>query len=186
MQTATLSHPAADADEARRKDYSLRGRDTALAIERGLAEADWYTSPVPRDAMRDLLERRDGPAIRDTLLYVGLILASGYATYRLWGSWWALAPMMVYGVLYASASDARWHEAGHGTAFRTDWMNDALYEVASFMVLRESVPWRWSHTRHHSDTIIVGRDPEIAVPRPPDLPGDCPQVASITAPFDAT
>ena len=77
--------------------------------------------------------------------------------------------MMAYGVLYASASDARWHEAGHGTAFRTDWMNDALYEVASFMVLRESVPWRWSHTRHHSDTIIVGRDPEIAVPRPPDL-----------------
>ena len=77
--------------------------------------------------------------------------------------------MMIYGVLYASASDARWHEAGHGTAFKTDWLNAALYEVASFMVLRESVPWRWSHTRHHSDTIIVGRDPEIAVPRPPDL-----------------
>jgi fatty acid desaturase len=48
-------------------------------------------------------------------------------------------------------------------------MNDALYEIASFMVFRESVPWRWSHTRHHTDTIIVGRDPEIAVPRPPDL-----------------
>jgi Na+-transporting NADH:ubiquinone oxidoreductase subunit F len=29
--------------------------------------------------------------------------------------------------------------------------------------------WRWSHTRHHSDTIIVGRDPEIAVPRPPNI-----------------
>src|SRR5580698_5401372 len=37
------------------------------------------------------------------------------------------------------------------------------------MVMRESVVWRWSHTRHHSDTIIVGRDPEIAVPRPPDV-----------------
>jgi MocE subfamily Rieske [2Fe-2S] domain protein len=37
------------------------------------------------------------------------------------------------------------------------------------MVLRESVPWRWSHTRHHSDTIIVGRDPEIAVQRPANL-----------------
>ena len=34
-------------DDARLKDYSLVGRDTALAIERGLAEADWYTSPVP-------------------------------------------------------------------------------------------------------------------------------------------
>jgi Na(+)-translocating NADH:ubiquinone oxidoreductase F subunit len=37
--------------------------------------------------------------------------------------------------------------------------------------MRESVVWRWSHTRHHSDTIIVGRDPEIAVPRPPDIKG---------------
>ena len=26
-------------------------------------------------------------------------------------------------------------------------------------------------TRHHTDTIIVGRDPEIAAPRPPDLVG---------------
>ena len=50
-------------------------------------------------------------------------------------------------------------------------MNDVVYEMASFMVLRESTPWRWSHTRHHTDTIIVGRDPEIAVPRPPDVPG---------------
>lgn len=35
------------------------------------------------------------------------------------------------------------------------------------MVMRESTLWRWSHTRHHSDTIIVGRDPEIAAPPPP-------------------
>ncbi len=41
------------------------------------------------------------------------------------------------------------------------------------MVRRESVPWRWSHTRHHSDTIIVGRDPEIAVQRPADLQAIC-------------
>ena len=41
--------------------------------------------------------------------------------------------------------------------------------MASFMVQRESTPWRWSHMRHHSDTIIVGRDREIAVPRPPQL-----------------
>jgi len=69
-----------------------------------------------------------------------------------------------------STSDSRWHESGHGTAFKTDWMNNVLYEIASFMVMRESTPWRWSHTRHHSDTIIVGRDPEIAVPRPPSIP----------------
>ena len=151
------------------KDYGLTGANSAAAVESGLADADWYTTPVPRELMRSLHQRKDWPGIRDSVLYFGLILLFGYLTYRFWGEWYALIPMMVYGVLYASASDARWHESSHGSAFRTDWMNNVLYEIASFMVLRESVPWRWSHTRHHSDTIIVGRDPEIAVPRPPSL-----------------
>ncbi len=152
-------------------DYSLTGESAARAIERGLAEADWYQCPVPRATMRKLLERRDGPAIRDTVIWLGLILGSAGATWWLWPSWWALLPYFVYATLYGSTADSRWHEAGHGTAFKTDWMNNALYEIASFMVMRESTVWRWSHTRHHSDTIIVGRDPEIAVPRPPDIKG---------------
>jgi MocE subfamily Rieske [2Fe-2S] domain protein len=163
-------HPSAVLSKPPTKlDYSLTGVNSSAAVEKGLAEADWYQCPVPRETMRALLERRDGPAIRDTILWFALILGFGYATYLLWGTWWALLTYLPYAVLYASTSDSRWHEAGHGTAFRTDWMNNALYEVASFMVMRESVVWRWSHTRHHSDTIIVGRDPEIAVPRPPDL-----------------
>lgn len=152
-------------------DYSLTGENANHAIERGLAEAEWYQCPVPRATMRKLLERRDGPAIRDTLLWFALILGSAYATIALWGSWWAVLLYALYAVLYASTSDSRWHESSHGTAFKTDSMNNALYEVASFMVMRESTVWRWSHTRHHSDTIIVGRDPEIAVPRPPDIKG---------------
>ena len=154
-------------------DYSLVGEDARRAINTGLAEAAWYASPVPKEAMRALLRRRDGPAVRDTVLWFGLIFGSGWVAWQLWrvGSWWAVFPFLVYGVLYASTSDSRWHESGHGTAFKTDWMNNVLYEIASFMVMRESTVWRWSHMRHHSDTIIVGRDPEIAVPRPPDIPG---------------
>src|SRR5688572_3191044 len=167
----TLGAPmtAETAAKIRLSDYSLVGKDSALAIEKGLAEATWYASPVPKAQMRALLERRDGPAIRHTLLWFALLGGFGLAGYLLWGTGWAILPFAAYGVLYASSSDARWHEAGHGTAFKTDWLNNSLYEIASFMVLRESTPWRWSHTRHHSDTIIVGRDPEIAVPRPPNL-----------------
>jgi Na+-transporting NADH:ubiquinone oxidoreductase subunit F len=152
-------------------DYTLTGVNSTLAIEKGLAEADWYQCAVPRETMRSLLVRRDGPAIRDTILWFALIIASGWATWKLWGTWWAILPYIVYAVLYASTSDSRWHESGHGTAFKTDWMNNALYEIASFMVMREATVWRWSHNRHHSDTIIVGRDPEIAVPRPPKWRG---------------
>ena len=149
--------------------YILNAANSARAIEQGLAEADWYTCPIPKAALRELLERRDGPALRDTLLWFGLLAASGYAGFQLWGTWWALIAFLIYGVIYASTSDSRWHESSHGTAFRTDWLNNALYEISSFMVMRESTVWRWSHTRHHSDTLIVGRDPEIAVPSPPDL-----------------
>jgi Na(+)-translocating NADH:ubiquinone oxidoreductase F subunit len=149
--------------------YILNETNSARAIEQGLAEADWYTSPIPKAELRKLLERRDGPALRDTILWFGLLLASGIGGFLLWGSWWAILPFAIYGVIYGTTSDSRWHESSHGTAFRTDWMNNALYEIASFMVMREATVWRWSHTRHHSDTIIVGRDPEIAVPRPPDI-----------------
>jgi fatty acid desaturase len=151
------------------RDYSLIGRDTKLAEERGLAEAQWYASPIPRKRLKELMQRKDGPAIRDTLIWFALLIITGVIGYWTWGTWWCVPTFMAYGVLYGSASDSRWHECGHGTAFKTPWMNDFIYHVASFMVLRQPTSWRWSHARHHTDTIIVGRDPEIAVPRPPDL-----------------
>ncbi len=159
----------ARASEIQAIDYSLVGKETARAIEKGLADAKWYASPVPKEKMRELLERRNGPAIRDTLLWFALLFIFGLSGILLWGTWWAIIPFAIYGVLYGSVSDSRWHESSHGTAFKTDWMNNALYELASFMVLRESVHWRWSHTRHHSDTLVVGRDPEIVVMRPANL-----------------
>jgi fatty acid desaturase len=103
------------------------------------------------------------------VLWIGLLILCALGGVLTWGTWWTVPFWAVYGVLYGSACDSRWHECGHGTAFRTDWMNDAVYALASFMVMRNPVSWRWSHARHHTDTIIVGRDPEIAFMRPPDV-----------------
>lgn len=94
-----------------------------------------------------------------------LLGAGGTLAWVALGSWWAVPAFAVYGALYGGAADSRWHEAGHGTAFRTRWPNDVVYYVASFMMLRGPTRWRWSHARHHTDTIIVGRDPEILFPR---------------------
>ena len=55
-------------------DYSLTGHNAERAVELGLAEADWYQSPLPRATMRKFLERKDGPAIRDTLLLMVVVL----------------------------------------------------------------------------------------------------------------
>ena len=98
------SEPAVTTPPPARLDYSLTGVTTAAAIAQGLAEADWYQSPVPRTTLRRLLERRNGPAIRDTLLWFALILGSAYAGYRLWGTWWAVIPFAIYGTLYADVT----------------------------------------------------------------------------------
>jgi fatty acid desaturase len=152
-----------------KRNYSLLGPDAQRAVETGLAAAEWYHSDVPRKEMKALMAREDQPAIRDTVIYYGCMILFAGLGIALWPTWWSVPFWLAYGVLYGSASDSRWHECGHGTAFRTAWMNNVVYEIASFMIMRNSATWRWSHARHHTDTIIVGRDPEIAVMRPPVL-----------------
>ena len=155
----------------RRRDYSLVGPEAKSAQEHGLASAQWYSCPISRTQLKELMRRKDGPAIRDTLIWFAGLALSGALAAHFWGSWICAPFFAFYGVLYGSASDSRWHECGHGTAFKTRWMNDVVYQIACFMIMREPTVWRWSHTRHHTDTIIVGRDPEIITPRPPDVLG---------------
>lgn len=151
------------------RDYSLTGPETVRAEEAGLASAEWYKTPIDRKLIKSLMKRSDGPALRNIGLWLALILATGAGAIAFWGTWWAVPFLLVYGVLYGTGSDSRWHECGHGTAFRSRWMNAVIYELASFMMVRNSVVWRWSHARHHTDTIIVGKDPEISGMRPPQL-----------------
>lgn len=147
------------------RDYTVGGPEAPRAVAHGLAEAQWYVPEVPRTVMRDLVVRTNVHAAIHVATWLVLLVGSGLWVHVAWGTWWVLPACVVYGVMYGSASDSHWHECGHRTAFRTKWLNDAVYHLAAFMDVREPESWRWSHARHHSDTIIVGRDPEIAFPR---------------------
>jgi fatty acid desaturase len=155
----------------RKRDYRLTGPESALAAKRGHHLIRWYAPPLPRKRLAELMERRDGPAIRDTLLWFVLLGLSGAGLVAAWPTPWCIPFAIAYGLLYGTASDSRWHECGHGRAFKTKWMNDAVYQIACFMILREPIVWRRSHARHHTNTLIVGWDPEIALERPPSLFG---------------
>jgi Na+-transporting NADH:ubiquinone oxidoreductase subunit F len=148
------------------RDYSLTGPEGAAAIAAGLVDAEWYRPPIDADRLRSLMERTNGRAARDTALWFLLLVGTGTLAFISLGTWYAVPAFATFGALYGGSADARWHENGHGTAFRTKWANDVVYDVASFMLLREPTLWRWSHFRHHSDTIVVGRDAEIGSPRP--------------------
>jgi fatty acid desaturase len=83
-----------------RRDYSLVGDQGKLAVEQGLANAKWYASAIPRERLKGLMKRSDGPAIRDTIIWVAAFAVTGGAGYLLWGSWWAVPAFLAYGVLY--------------------------------------------------------------------------------------
>src|SRR5579872_6805062 len=151
------------------RDYSLSGPENARAVAAGLANARWYRTDIPRARLKELMKRSDHPATRDTILWIGGLIVTGALGAWFWGSWWCVPFFAVYGVLYGSGGDSRWHECGHGTAFKTQWKNEAVYQLACFFMIRNPVVWRWSHSRHHTDTIIVGRDPEIITMRPPEV-----------------
>lgn len=151
------------------RDYDLAGIETQRALANGLAEAEWWKPQIDPSRLRELGERSNGRALIDIGLWVGLIVLSGVLAWVTWFSWFTIPLLFVYGTLYGGAADSRWHECGHGTAFKSEWLNDLIYYPASLMLLREATVWKWSHVRHHSDTIIVGRDAEIVFPRPPRL-----------------
>lgn len=134
-------------------------------------DEDWYRCPIPRKRLKQLMRRNDKVALRDFGLWFFLLLAAGAAVLLSWGSWLVVPALVAYGVLYASAAESRFHECIHGTPFRSRKLNELFFVMLAFMSLKNPHIWRWSHTRHHTDTIIVGRDPEIAYPRPPDLSG---------------
>ena len=152
-----------------KRSYSLVGPDTRKAVEAGFDNAEWYRAPIDPDRLKALMVRRNGRPAFDAVLWLALLGGAGTLSFLTLGSWWAVPAFAVFGTLWGGSGDARWHENGHGTAFRSRWANDVMYNIASFMMLREPTLWRWSHVRHHSNTLIVGLDPEISVQRPPSL-----------------
>jgi fatty acid desaturase len=131
-------------------------------------DGSWYRPQISRQELKALAVRTDSAGLLNFGLWSVLLGTSGYVAFLLWGSWWGLPAFFIYGTIYSS-SDARWHECAHGTAFRTQWINELWYHLSSFMTLREGYLWRWSHSRHHTYTGVHGLDSEVQVPRPANL-----------------
>jgi fatty acid desaturase len=129
---------------------------------------DWYRPEIPRGELKRFMARGDAKGLANFGLWLACLAGSGYLAYRAVGSYWVILAFFLYGTIYSSC-DARWHECAHGTPFRTRWLNETFYLLSSVMNMKEGTYMRWSHTRHHTETIMVGLDPEIQVMRPADL-----------------
>lgn len=103
----------------RQKCYRITGEQGRRAVSLGLATGSgWFRSDIERKRMKELMGRSDFPAARDTLLWFGLMAAFAAAGIALWRSWPAFVCFAIYGALYGTGADSRWHECSHLTAFK--------------------------------------------------------------------
>ena len=134
-----------------------------------MAPHKWKRIKIDAALLRQLTQREDRRPMRDMSIWLGLMVIFACVTIYLWGSWWAVLPLYAYAVLYSTGSQSREHETGHGTAFKTKAYNQFFFELASFMVLRESFLRVKCHDIHHQHTILTDKDPEIVTPVPPNF-----------------
>ncbi len=126
---------------------------------------DWFKCDVDRKTLKALSRRTNRHGILHFGTYFAILAGLGAALVYAWGTWWAVAAMLLYSAVW-SFGNAVGHEACHGTPFKSHALNQALLYVTSWMLSWEPVSLKWVHARHHSYTSDVGNDAEYLLPNP--------------------
>jgi fatty acid desaturase len=130
----------------------------SAAVEPGLSRVE----------LKELGVTQDGPGLVHFAVQVPLLVGFGTLTVA-----WAAAghPAWIAAVigcgLVLTTFFPALHECGHGTAFRTPWINRVGAAICAALMLQAPSFFREFHWEHHRSTQDRGRDPEIA--SAPDL-----------------
>ena len=131
----------------------------------------WYRVPIPRDELRKLTDRRDLPALAQSVGFLLVVAATGAASWIAWeraaaGDFpvWAVVPVVfLHGTVWAFLLQGH-HELVHYTVFRTRALGTFFLHLYSFLGWFDPVHFRASHTRHHLYTLHPPKDREVVLP----------------------
>jgi fatty acid desaturase len=115
---------------------------------------------------RSLIERSDRPGLLRFGFHLGAILVFGTLIALPVPLWFALLPLQ--GILIVFLFTAL-HECTHETAFKSSFLNTAVSNISSFLIIIPPAWFRFFHFAHHRHTHDVARDPELQTPKPSTL-----------------
>jgi fatty acid desaturase len=133
---------------------------------------EWYRSPLPPGRLKELSRRSDVQGMLQAGGHLVLFLCTGWLVYHFWSvnNWAAFAAtLFAHGTLGSFLSGVAPHECGHGTVFRTRWLNKAFTYVFSLLSWWDPYDYASSHTYHHRYTQYVEGDRENVHPLVPSL-----------------
>jgi fatty acid desaturase len=124
---------------------------------------------VPADVLKTLYVKSDWQGAWRTLAHAALLALGVAAIHASRGRWWLPVALLLQGVFLVSLFAAM-HEAVHGSAFRTRWLNDVVAWLAGFGILFNATYYRQFHFAHHRHAQDPRRDPELLTSAPPRTP----------------
>jgi fatty acid desaturase len=128
----------------------------------------WWEPQVDRAVLKALMKRADGPGLYFLAVWGALLVAAGVGIHWAWGTWWLVPAVVVYGVVLGFAY-APSHECAHGTAFRSRWLNEAVFWGSSFVWGESPTHRRFAHSHHHTHTWHWKVDAQMGYTNPVQL-----------------
>ena len=131
----------------------------------------WYRSLVPRERLLELSKRSDLQGWFQSLGHLFLFACTGALTYYMFTQriWVGFALALFLHATVMSFFGLAVHELGHGTVFKTKWLNRIFLWIYSMFAWHNHRDYALSHTYHHRYTLHPEGDREVELPKIPSL-----------------
>ena len=117
----------------------------------------WYRSPISSKRLRELSQRSNLQGWFQAGGHVSLFALTGGLVYLSWRfeEWLAfILALFLHGTVASFFAGIAPHELGHGTVFRTRWLNQLFLYPISTVSWFDPFDYNVSHTYHHRYTTV--------------------------------
>jgi fatty acid desaturase len=119
----------------------------------------WYAPSIDHGILRGLMRRTNSHGLVTLATWLLLCIATGYLVAVARQTLWVWPAMILYGSVLCFSYAAS-HECAHGTAFKSRWLNEAVFWFTSLIFIEEPLYRRYSHAEHHTNTWFNELDPQ--------------------------
>ena len=149
----------------------MKTKHTPLDEVRKTLRVSWYRCPVPDNKLRELSRPSNIQGWVQSLGHLAMGGCTGVITYSffLQQNWIGfVVALFIHGAFWSFMGSAN-HELGHGTVFKTKWLNRAFLWIYSVLSYHNHRNYAMSHTYHHRYTLHPEGDREVELPKNPSL-----------------
>lgn len=143
-----------------------------LSDVRKTMSVKWYRCPIESSTLRKLSRRSDLQGWFQAGGHLTLFIFTASLAYYFWDvkNWSGFVIMLfVHGTIGNFFSGVAPHELGHGTVFKTKWLNKFFMYFFSLLSWWNPFDYASSHTYHHRYTQYADGDRENLFPLDPHL-----------------